>query len=159
MSKDYSEYTKQELRNLYANNLKHKQTATVLALVKEMYKRGMATKKEFAALDWNQDRVAEVMFPFVKIAQGISDNERTAYTVAGGKRIGRPKSDPERFWIDTYSAIKKSGKNAVFVCYVKGPGDEPDFQLYLDGVRTHNFSADQLTEAQQEWQRIADSVK
>jgi len=33
-------------------------------------------------------------------------------------------------WIDTYCAIKTNKLNVIFVCYIKLPGDAPEFRLY-----------------------------
>src|SRR6266446_3524476 len=92
----------------------------------------------------NQDRVREVMQPFKEIAAKVPGNQRKAYTEAGGRKIGRPKDDPEKLWIDTYSGIKTPKINAVLACYVKRPGDEPQFQLRIKGARSQSYNADSL---------------
>jgi hypothetical protein len=78
----------------------------------------------------------------------------TAYTEAGGGRH-HPKDDPRHLWIDTYCAIKTSAVNAIFVCHVRQPGDDPEFQLLIDGTRVYSYNADQLTDALNEWRAIA----
>jgi hypothetical protein len=59
-------------------------------------------------------------------------------------------------WIDTYCAIKTSNVNAVLVCYIKHPGDDPEFQLHIDGIRTQSYNADRLQDALHEWRAVAD---
>jgi hypothetical protein len=147
--------TPSELKNLLVNNERHGQAAMVHAVLQEMTKRGIATRREYRALSWNQDRVGKVMKPFQQVASHVPHNQRTAYTEAGGYKIGRSKDDPDRMWIDTYSAIKTSGVNAVFVCYIKRPGEDPEFELQLDGVRTQSYNADGLVDALKEWQAVA----
>ena len=58
-------------------------------------------------------------------------------------------------WIDTYSAIKTPKINAVFVCYIKQPGEDPEFQLHIDGICTQSYNADRLGDALTEWRNIA----
>src|ERR1700677_704821 len=105
---DLTKRTPQELKNLLANNERHGKTDTVLAVLKEMARRGIANKNDFRHLTWNQDRVAEILKPFKEVASAVSGNQRVAYTQAGGLKIGRSKVDPEWMWIDRYSAIKTS---------------------------------------------------
>jgi hypothetical protein len=128
-----------------------------------MHRRGKATSDVFRTLKWNQDRVYEVMQPFKEVASKVSENRRTSYTQAGGRKIGRTKDDPEKMWIDTYCAIKTPNLNAVFVCYVRSPGDDPEFRLYLNagslseksGI-SQSYNADQLTDALTEWRHLAE---
>jgi hypothetical protein len=127
----------------------------VHAVVEQMAKRGIATRREYRSLTWNQDRVEQVMQPFKEIASTVRDNQRTAYTEAGGRRIGRSKDDPEWRWVDTYSAIKTPTINAAFVCYITRPGADPEFQLHLNGVAVQHYNADRLDDALNEWRGIA----
>ena len=103
------------------------------------------------------------MEPFKKVASSVQGNRRTAFTEAGGRKIGRAKDHPEKMWIDTYCAIKTKNLNAVFVCYVKAPGDAPKFHLFIDGgplatksINTRSYDVDQLTDALAEWRQLAD---
>src|SRR5215471_7207975 len=121
--------TPQQLKNLLANAERMGETTTTNAVVREMAARGIATRREYRALVWNQERIREIMQPFKQIASTVPGNQRTSYTEAGGLKIGRPKDDPAHLWIDTYCAIKTVPINATFGCYVKQPGDEPEFQL------------------------------
>jgi hypothetical protein len=89
------------------------------------------------------------------VASAVRGNQRTSYTEAGGRKIGRSKDDPEWMWIDTYSAIKTSNINAVFVCYIRQLGEDPEFQLHIDGIRTQSYNADRLGDALSEWRKIA----
>jgi hypothetical protein len=152
---DLTKVTVQELKNLLANNQKPDQLATVRAVLDEMARRGVARRPDYRALKWNQDSVHQVMQPFKDVAETVSGNRRKTYTEAGGRRIGLSKNDPEWFWIDTYSAIKTPAINAVFVCYIKRPGDEPEFRLRINSIDTQTYNADQLTEALIEWRAIA----
>ena len=152
---DLTKLTPQQLKSLLANNEKRGQTATVHAVLEEMTRRGIAKHHEYRSLAWNQDRVRSVMQPFKQVASGVPGNKRQAYTEAGGSKIGRPKDDPERMWIDTYSAIKTPQINAAFVCYIKRPGAEPEFHQLIDGACVRIYNADHLTSALHEWKLIA----
>jgi hypothetical protein len=150
---DLAKLTVQELKNLLANQqrLERPTKATVV----ELARRGAATGSDYVTLRWNQASVCDALRPFKEIAAAVAGNRRTAYTEAGGGRIGRPKNDPERVWIDSYSAIKTPVINAVFVCYIRRPGDDPEFQLYLNRVYVRSYNADQLTDALGEWRAVA----
>jgi len=152
---DLTKLTSKELKSYLANNQKAAQTEAVLAALHEMERRGIATRTDFQALHWNQDSISQVMQPFKEVASAVPDNQRTAYTEAGGLRIGRSKNDPEWFWIDTYSAIKTPAINAILVCYVKRPGEEPEFKLQINGEFVHSYNADHLTDALVEWKKVA----
>jgi len=147
--------TPTELKNLLANAERRDQTAMVHAVLEEMAKRGIATRREYRSLAWNQDRVRDVMQPFRQVASEVPHNQRTVYTEAGGYKIGRSKDDPDRMWIDTYSAIKTSSVNAIFVCYIKRPSEDPYFELQLDGVCTQSYNADHLADALSDWRTVA----
>jgi hypothetical protein len=128
------------------------------AVIKEMARRGIATRREYRVLPWNQEHIREIMKPFKHIASAVSGNQRISYTEAGGRKIGRPKEDPEHLWIDTYCAIKTAQVNATFGCYIRHPGDEPEFQIRTDGETIKVYNADQLPDALGEWQNIARSA-
>jgi hypothetical protein len=112
-------------------------------------------------MSWNQDRVDKAMEPFMRAAARVPNNQRVNYTPAGGRKRGWA-----HFWIDSYSAIKVPGTNAVFGCAIKRPGEEPTFTLYLgDGFITRSeakpanvYNADQLQQALAEWETIARKV-
>jgi hypothetical protein len=116
MNIDVTKLTVRELRNLYTNSQKLGRTATVNAVLKEMWRRIVAKRGDFRALKWNQDSVCEVMQPFKNIAGAVNGNQRTVYTEAGGGKKGRSNENSEKVWIDTYSAIKTFIVNAMFVC-------------------------------------------
>lgn len=155
MKIDLTKLTVKELKNFLANNQRLGKIANVYEAVNEMARRGVATRREYRALKWNQDSVRDAMQPFKDVAGAVHGNQRTTYTEAGGRKIGRPKNDPESVWVDTYSAIKTPAINAVFVCYIKQPGDDPEFQLHIDGIHTRSYNADQLTDALSEWRAAA----
>jgi len=134
------------------------------AVVQEMHERGMATGREYALFPWNQDRVDTVLTPFAKVALTVKNNERTTYTRAGGDHAHRSKDDPKHMWVQSYSGIKISGVlNAIFLCEIKRPGDEPTFSLYFnEGKESRRepkliktFLPDQLSAALAEWEVIA----
>jgi hypothetical protein len=106
-------------------------------------------------LNWDQERVRVAMQPFKDVAGAVNGNRRTPYSEAGGFKIGRSKDDPEKCWIDTYSAIKTPAINAVFVCFIKGPGNDPDFQLRIDRKHVRSYNADGLADALNDWRVIA----
>src|SRR4051812_2579480 len=103
---DLSQLTVQQLKNLLSNSERHGRPDKALEVVREMHRRGKATSEIYRTLEWNQDHVSEVMQPFKEVAAQVTGNQRTSYTQAGGKKIGRSKDDPEKMWIDTYCAIK-----------------------------------------------------
>jgi hypothetical protein len=155
---DLTKLTDRELKNLLKNNQRHGQHDTVRAVLMEMDRRGVATRRDYRTLTWNQDSVREIMRPFKEVADAVPGNQRTSYTEAGGRKIGRAKTDPERRWIDTYSAIKTASTNAVIVCYVKSPGDEPEFQLRIDDAPVLSFNADRLSDALKQWKEVAEQA-
>ena len=147
--------TTEQLKNYLANARRLGQTDIANNVLGEMARRGVATSRDYASLAWNQQRIRQVMQDFRSVAAEVRSNQRTPYTEAGGLRIGHSKDEPEWMWIDTYSAIKTSEINAVFGCYVRRPGDEPEFRLQIDGDRIRTYNADQLPEALNEWRSIA----
>lgn len=151
-----------ELRTFLATCRRTAQKENELAVLKEMARRGIAKRRDFATLAWNQERVALRMAPFKKVASSVQGNIRTPYTEAGGRKIGRAEGDPEKMWIDSYCAIKTKNLNAVFVCYVQSPGDEAEFHLFIDGgplaaksKKSKSYTAGKLTDALAEWRRLA----
>ncbi|MBE3602472.1 hypothetical protein IMX07_02395 [bacterium] len=155
MEIDYSKLTPQELKTLLTNLLTRGNLAIATAVVIELDRRGAATRREYRTLKWNQESVCVAMKPFSDIAAAVNGNRRTSYTEAGGKKIGRKRNDPDWFWIDTYSAIKTPLINAEFVCYIKQAGEEPEFQLHINGENVRTYNADQLDEALADWRATA----
>jgi hypothetical protein len=155
---ELSKLDARELKTFLANAERLGETTIVNAVIREMASRGLATRREYRTLRWNQERVREILGPFKDIAARVPGNQRTPYTEAGGFRIGRSKEDPEHLWIDTYCAIKSGRTNATFGCYIKQPGDEPVFRLRMNGEITQNWNADQLTDALELWRSIAHRV-
>jgi hypothetical protein len=124
-------------------------------LFREMNRRGIATKREYRYLNWNQDTVRSALDPFKAVAETVPGNKRTSYTEAGGYKIARSKDDPEWTWIDSYSAIKAAAVNAILVCYVRRPGDEAEFQFQVNGELKQTYNADRLEAALAVWKLIA----
>jgi hypothetical protein len=160
---DFTRMKESELRTFLETCRRTGQREKELAILREMQRRGIAKRRDFSTLSWNQERVALRMEPFKKVASAVQGNRRTPYTEAGGRKIGRSKGDPEKMWIDTYCAIKTKNLNAVLVCYIQSPGDEPKFHLYIDGGplaaksrKTNSYNADQLGDALVEWRRVAE---
>jgi hypothetical protein len=152
---DLNKLTSQELKNLLTNSERLGRSEMTVLVIKEMERRGMATSREYRTLEWNPSRVREAMKPFKEIAASVAGNRRTPFTEAGGLKIGRPKNDPERMWVDTYCAIKTGNINAVFVCYIKQPGDEPEFRMRVNEDPPTIFKAEALPAALTQWQSIA----
>jgi hypothetical protein len=152
---DLTKLTDQELRNFIANNKRASQLNAVQEALQELESRGKANPRDYDHLTWNRTTVAEALQPFKQIAASIKGNQRIAYTEAGGRRIGRPKDDPDREWIDSYSAIKTDKCNAVFVCYVKRPGDEPRFELHFGGVCRTTYGENELEKALTDWREVS----
>jgi hypothetical protein len=152
---DLTKLTSQQLKNLLANAERKGEVTTTGSVLREMAGRGIATRREYRTLAWNQERVREVMKAFKDVASLVQGNRRTPYTEAGGLRIGHPKDDPEHLWVDTYCAIKTARINGTFGCYIKHPGDEPEFRMKTAGETIRVYSADELPDAFEQWQSIA----
>lgn len=152
---DLPKLTRPELRNMLENARRLGRQDMVDDVVREMSARGWAQSRDYDALEWNPARVKESLAPFARLARGVRENQRTSYTEAGGRRIGRGQNDPDRVWIDTYSAIKTPKLNAVMVCYVKMPGEMPWLELHLNGESIERYGADEWDRALEDWQRIA----
>jgi len=143
------------LRSLMARYQEQGHDELAQACLTELRSRGAASRAGFSHLRWNRETVNNALQPFIEIAKAVEGNKRTSFTEAGGTKIGKAKDDPDRNWIDTYSAIKRGGVNALFVCYVKAPGDDPDFQIHVDGKLHSSFNADQLDGALHAWRELA----
>ena len=152
---DYAKMTLGELKNLLGNarHLNREDVAT--AVLQELSRRGAARSDDFAALRWNQQAATEALKPFIAVSKAVSGNKRTTYTEAGGLKIGRSKDDPQWMWVDTYTAIKTAGINAVFICYIPRPGDEAYFELRLNGETAARYGPDDLTAALERWRAVA----
>lgn len=143
------------LRNLMDRYAKAGHADLAQACLEELQRRGAAQASDFAHLPWNQKSATRALQPFVDISKAVGRNSRTTYTEAGGTKIGKPKDDPERNWVDSYTAIKRGKVNAIFVCYIKAPGDDPSFSLQVGGAERRRYTADELEAALAEWQEIA----
>ena len=161
--------TPTELRNLLENSRRLHDSAIEADVLREIQYRGAAmadrgynssaADREF---QWNQNRVDEVMVPFVTVSSQVPGNRRTCYTRAGGKKIAR--TGTQHRWVDSYTAIKNLHINAVFGCEITRPGDSPIFtqsvsrdpQRQARPAKTYN--ADQLPQALIEWRDIARSA-
>ncbi len=144
-----------QLRNLLANANRLGEASLAKEIVAELSLRGRVNNRELSILDWNQDRVRDIMVPFRDVASEVKDNRRTEYTEAGGLKIGRAKTDPDYMWIDSYSAIKTEKLNAYFVCYVKSPGDDPSFRLNVNEHVEGEFFLSGLEAALALWKDVA----
>jgi hypothetical protein len=153
---DFATLTDKELKSYLNNCKRYGQTELAREVLTHMFSRGIANGIHLKVFKWNQDSVRSAMQEFKKIASEVTDNQRTAYTEAGGFKIGRAKGDPDKKWIDTYCAIKTSNVNAEFVCHVKMPGDEPEFELQVGKTRVRSYDSDQLDSALKEWSAIAE---
>lgn len=152
---DLTRYNKQELKNLLENANRLGRNDVVTQVLQELTGRGMARGEDYRALEWNQEAVRQALKPFHEIAASVPNNKRTAYTEAGGMKIGRSRQDPDWKWIDSYCAIKRAGVNAVFVCYVDKPGDDPRFKLIVDNADRAEFGDEELDHALGLWRTIA----
>lgn len=148
-------FSDKELRNYHRNAKSYGRSKEACRAAKLMHTRDIASPDDLDCFDWNQRTVREAMHPFKEIALAVEDNQRTAYTEAGGFRIGRAKDHPEKLWIDTYCAVKTPSLKAVFACHVKTPGDEPTFVLQLDGATYETYGYDRRDEALREWRGLA----
>jgi hypothetical protein len=156
---DLAKLTDKQLKVYLSNCEKRGETDLARAIASHMFGRGIANDTDLKVFEWNQDSVRSAMQQFKEIASAVKDNQRTAYTEAGGFKIGRAKGDPDKQWIDTYCAIKTPAVNAIFVCYVTMPGEEPEFELQVDDTRVRSYNADQLDCAREEWSAIAERAQ
>jgi hypothetical protein len=99
-------------------------TSEVIKVISELRRRRQARRDDLRLLAWNQERVKQIMKPFADIARIVKGNTRTAYTEAGGLKIGRPTHDPEHYFVDTYSAIKVGDKKVTFCCKISVPSSQ-----------------------------------
>jgi hypothetical protein len=159
MSIDLTTLSNEQLRAYGRNCERLGQPEKSRDAAREMITRGIAKRADLKVFRWNQDSVCEIMQPFKEIASEVKGNYRKAYTEAGGFKIGRPKGHPEKQWIDTYCAMKTSAMNAEFVCRVKSPGDEPEFELHLDGTVIASYEADRLDQALADWTAVGSLVQ
>jgi hypothetical protein len=152
---DYTSLTEKKLRDLMARYTAAGFPDYAEKCAAELGQRGKTRKSDYGHIKWNQTHVREVMQPFAHVAAAVPGNSRTSYTEAGGTKIGRKKTDPEWNWIDSYSGIGLPGLSAVFVCYVKAPGADPQFQLRVNGDISAAFTADELPKALAQWENLA----
>jgi hypothetical protein len=54
--------------------------------------------------------------------------------------------------------MKTSAMNAMFVCRVKSPGDEPELELHLDGTIS-SYDADRLDRAFEDWAALGSLIQ
>ena len=155
MSIDVAKLTRDELRNLHENATRKGRQDIALQALQELTRRGGGRKSDYALLRWNQDSARAALEPFAEIARSVAANRRTAYTEAGGRKIGRRRDDPEWMWVDSYSAIKTAAVNGVIVCYVPRPGDDAYFQMILNGNPEARYEPDDLPAALTRWRAIA----
>lgn len=147
--------SKQELKNLIVNARRLERRDVAIDALRELTSRGQARASDYTLLEWNQETVRTALVPFAEVARTVPDNQRTAYTEAGGRKIGRSRGDPEWMWVDSYSAIKTPKLNAVFVGYVPRPGDDAYFVLLVDGETIRQFEPAELDDALGEWKVFA----
>jgi hypothetical protein len=145
-----------QLRTFYRNALRRGALELAATIARELYRRGKIKPAELRTLRWNESAIAELLQPFVEVAGTILRNRRTTYTAGGGLRR-KPKSDPARMMVDSYSAMKRGKINAAFAGRVKEPGEEPMFELLLNGQK-RVYQLPELDQALAEWQRIAEAA-
>jgi hypothetical protein len=155
MSIAVQQLSPKELKQYLKNAQRLGREEIVVEILREMSARGIAQSDDFRSLMWNQETVRTQFAPFIDVAKAVPNNCRTPYTEAGGFKIGRSKDDPEKKWIDTYSAIKTKRLNAVFGCLIDRPGDDPSFQLIVDGGEAERFDAGGLRDALVRWRQVA----
>lgn len=143
----------EQLRSYLGNAQRLGAEDLAIEIAGELHKRGAFPRKLHHCLTWNEARMAEALRPFAEMARSVANSRRTAYTNGGGLRR-RPKNDPERMCVDSYSAIKRNGINAAFAGRIKAPGDEPEFELLVNGDK-RLFKLSELGEALEEWKQIA----
>lgn len=154
--------TKPNCAELVAQIRKHKHDGQIdlaIIIIREIYHSRLRCPNAYNELKWNQRTVRNIFKEFVAVSRSVDGNSRTVYTEAGGKKIGRAIDDPERHWIDTYTAIKARGVNITFVCYIKEPGDNPRFEIQEQGDVLSEYSADGLAIALADWKKQAERAR
>jgi len=131
---DLTQLTPARLRDLMRRYTEAGHPDLAQRCLDELHRRGAARASDHSHLLWNQASASKALQPFVEVSKSVDGNTRTVFTEAGGTKIGRPKDDPERNWVDSYTAIKRGSTNAIFVCYIKAPGDDPAFSLQTGGT-------------------------
>jgi hypothetical protein len=152
---DLTKLTKDQLRNLVENARRKSRQDIATEALQELTRRGGGRSSDYAMLRWNQEAVRQALAPFVEVSRAVPDNKRTAYTEAGGMKIGRRRDDPEWMWVDSYTAIKTPKINAVLVGYVPRPGDDAFFRLMIDQEVVARFEPEDLPDALERWQAVA----
>ena len=152
---DYSKMTPAELRIVLENARRIGREEVIEEVTRLLESKGVARRSDYRHLKWNQQTVEEALRPFADVARSVAGNRRTAYTPAGGFRIGRKADDPERMFVDSYSAIKAGKLNAEFVAYVRKPGDEAYFHLNVNKQREAEYEPNELDQALVRWREIA----
>ena len=150
---DLTKLSNEQLRSYLHNAQRLGDQDLAIEIIREMHKRGVFPRKCHKLLPWNEERMAETLKSFADVAGTVVNSRRTVYTNGGGLRR-RPKWDPDRMWVDSYSAIKRGGINAAFAGRIKCPGDQPEFELLVNGIKRF-FELSELDDAFQEWKRIA----
>ena len=156
---DLTKLTPARLRDLMRRYTEAGYPELAQGCLDELHRTGAARASDHSHLKWNQASASKALQPFVEVSKSVADNARTAFTEAGGTKIGKAKDDPERNWVDSYTAIKRGPTNAIFVCYIKAPGDDPSFSLQTGGTEERRFNFDQLDEALARWREIAASAR
>lgn len=151
---DYTKLTPKQLRDLRQRYEDKGHPELAQRCADELASRGAATMSDYSHLRWNQLTVREALRPFEKLAR-FDGNRRTAYTEAGGGKIGYRKTDPEWYWVDSYSGMSSGSENWIFVCQIKRPGDDPVFTLRDHGAATSTYNADDLEDALERWSELA----
>jgi hypothetical protein len=155
---DYSKLTPTKLRDLKRRYEEQGYPELAQLCANELETRGAAKHSDYAHLKWNQVTVETALRPFSELAI-FEGNRRTNYTSAGGAKIGRKKTDPERCWVDSYAGMSQGTENWIFVCQIKRPGGDPIFTLRDHGVTVETFNADGLETALERWSMLATKTK
>lgn len=156
---DLKAQTKPGLKNLLENAKRLGRDDLAAEVLRELTLRGGVKAAEYHLLRWNQEAVRTALAPFVEVSKAVPDNERTTYTEAGGRKIGRSRADPDWMWVDSYTAIKTPKLNAIFVAYIPRPGDDVYFEVQRDRTVNRRFEADQLDAALVHWGELAGEAK
>lgn len=155
MAIDLKRLKKQELRNLLDNARRLGREDVALDVLRELTRQGGGKLTDYDLLTWNQVTARAALAPFVEVSRTIPDNQRTSYTEAGGRKIGRSRDDPEWMWVDSYTAIKTGKLNIVFVCYIPRPGDDAHFILFADGQEVKRYEPDELEAGLEHWRILS----
>ncbi len=152
---DLQAKTDTELKVLLANRDKHGDIEGVREVIVELDRRGQFSTAQWRHVEWNPIKVKAVLQPFIDISANVNGNTRTTYSESGGRKIGLRSDNPDKLWIDSYTAICTASINAYMACHIGKVGEQPIFELKVEPDTVMQFDFVQLDEAEMHWREVA----